>query len=115
MKAKEFLEFMECIGEPVLLPDSVRKRRKVLRRIVKDVKKTCWSGMYFRVYYDKPTKQFYAVEKRHWLNPIKRGERVFLVYGKAHDFYIERSGLGRDKNGVFVKNTEKVLGRRVYV
>ncbi|HQC89996.1 MAG TPA: hypothetical protein PLO54_05935 [Bacilli bacterium] len=115
MKAKELLEFLECIGEPVFLPDSVRERRKALRRIVKDVEKTYWSGIYYRVYYDKPTEQFYAVEKRHWLNPIKRGERVILVYGKAYDFYVEWSGLGRDKNGVFVKNAEKVLGRRVYV
>jgi hypothetical protein len=115
MKAKDFLEFMESICEPVFLPDSVRERRKVLRRIVKDVEKTCWSGIYYWVYYDKSTEQFYAVEKRHWLDPIKRGERIFFIYGKAYDYRVEWLGLGRDKNGIFVKNTEKILGRRVYV
>ncbi len=115
MKAKDFLEFMECIGEPVFVPLSCRERRKTERRIEKMLEKSFWSGINYRVYYDKPTKQFYAVEKRYGLDAFERGESVVLVYGRAHDYYVEWLELEQDEKGLFVKNIEKFLGRRVYV
>jgi hypothetical protein len=115
MKAKELLEFLECIGEPVFLPDSVRERRKAVRRLVKGFEKTFWSGINYRVYYDRATKQFFAMEQRHWLDPVERGQGTVIIYGKAYDYYVEWSEYGQDRNGLFVKKAEKVLGRRVYV
>ena len=115
MKAKEFLEFMECIGETVFMPFSRQERRKTEERIEKMLEESFWSGINYRVYYDKPTEQFYAVEKRYGLDAFERGESVVLVYGKAHDYYVEWLELEQDENGLFVKNTEKILGRRVYV
>ena len=115
MKTKDFLEFMESICEPVFLPPSGESREKMEKRIAKMLEESFWSGINYRVYYDKATEQFYAVEKRHGLDAFERGESVVLVYGKSHDYYVDWFELGQDENGFFMKNTEKILGRRVYV
>ncbi len=115
MKTKDFLEFMESICEPVFVPLSCRERRKTERRIEKMLEESFWSGINYRVYYDKATEQFYAVEKRYGIDAFKRGESVVLVYGKDQVYYVDWFELGQDENGFFMKNTEKILGRRVYV